>query len=153
MFVRVLPVHIGRVDGHGAVQIDRNVRNEVLAAEPGEVEHEGFRAADGERGDHDNSPAFGDAGHHRAKLSGRVLIRVASVAVRRFSDKNVRGLQFPGREHEGIVGTAQVSREVYGMPVDIYVDLGGAEDVSGWEEGGLDAISHFKRSIKIPRLE
>ncbi len=152
-------------DGHGAIDINRNVRNALLVFEFAQVVHQELRAIDCKCRNHQRAAAFHRLIHDvRQRVRNRAAGMIA-VAVRGFAKEEIgAGGRFRVVE-DGRAVAAQVAGEqdegLFAIFGDGQLEPGSAENVSGVvrthrklrAEGERVCARHFAKLLKrLPRF-
>ena len=95
----MLAEKVGRIDGHGAIEKDRNVGQPASRFQPMQMKKQGLRAPDRERRDYDCPAAFGGTSDDFREQVFRVSLLMAAIAVCGFHDNIIGAVNLRWVKH------------------------------------------------------
>src|SRR3546814_710638 len=122
-----------------AVEVDRQGRDVLALAQPGDMQHGRLGATEGKGRNDDYAPTGSDAADDGGQLRLLVDRNVFPIAICGFADQYVTGGQGRWRVHQRLLLPAQVTTEVQALALDVQADVGSAQDVAGRMEADRDA--------------
>jgi hypothetical protein len=150
------PVDVQGRQGHRTVDVHGQVGDEVVGAHGFEVHEQHLGAVHREGGDHHDSTA----GRRAADGIGEGLacpdVVMATIAVGRLDQQDVRRPYGPGGHEEGVLRPPEVAAEddaPAAVAGDLHRHHRRAQDVPGRGEGDLDAVGHLDRIAEGHRPE
>jgi hypothetical protein len=120
---------LGRVDGHRAVEVNRNAGNFAGGLQPGNQQQQQLSPSNRKcrNDDHPATPA--SAANDIAQLRLRLPRRMGAVAVSRLHDQIVRSDGRDGRAHQRVVRPADIPGKQDGPAAVLDADAGSAEQM------------------------
>ena len=138
---------------HRTVDVHRQHRNPLFLFEPFQPVEDFLNASDGEgRNDQLASPSDGRV-HDPGEPRATVVFFVYAIAVGRFDEQNVRGLDWRGIGQHGSAVSSEVSTEEDGLSLHREAHVGRAQQMAGVDELCFDAGDDRHRPAVPARLQ